>query len=71
MEVFNFAVSKKCKKLILCHNHPSNSVDPSGEDIALTKRLEEGAKVLNIELLDHIIICEKKNFYSMADNDEL
>lgn len=67
LEVFNFAVSKKCKNLILCHNHPSNNVMPSDNDKKLTNKIKLGADTLSINLLDHIIICEKKNFCSMAN----
>lgn len=69
VEVFNFAVSKKCKKIIICHNHPSGNMSPSTADIKLTNRIKQGAKVLNIELLDHIIICEEKEYYSMERNN--
>jgi len=71
VEVFNFAVSKKCKKIILCHNHPSGNIEPSDSDKVLTDKIKKGAEVLNIELLDHIIICEKKRFFSMEADKEL
>jgi len=69
VEVFNFAVSKKCKKIIICHNHPSGNMSPSIADIKLTNKIKQGAKVLNIELLDHIIICEEEEYYSMEKNN--
>ena len=50
----------------LCaHNHPSGDVIPSREDLALTKRLREGAELLGIRLLDHLILGE--SYYSFAD----
>ena len=50
----------------LCaHNHPSGDVTPSGEDLALTKRLRAGAELLGITLLDHLILGE--GYYSFAD----
>lgn len=50
----------------LCaHNHPSGDVIPSREDLALTKRLREGAELLGITLLDHLILG--KSYYSFAD----
>jgi DNA repair protein RadC len=66
VEIFSFAVSKKCKKIILVHNHPSGDLKPSKADIALTKELERGAIYLKIEILDHLIIAEEK-FFSFKD----
>jgi len=43
---------------ILAHNHPSGDSSPSGEDILFTKRMAEAGKIINIQLLDHIIIGE-------------
>ena len=64
VEVFNFAVAKKCKRIILCHNHPSGDTTPSLQDISVTQRIKKGADVPNIELLDHLIICDSKEFTS-------
>lgn len=58
VDIFNFAVAKKCKKLILVHNHPSGDLTPSVEDVNLTKTIILGANTLKIKLLDHIIISE-------------
>lgn len=38
------------------HNHPSGDATPSVHDLELTKRVEEGAKLLELQLLDHIVI---------------
>ncbi len=65
VEVFNFAVVKKCKKIILCHNHPSRNLEPSIEDYQLTRTIIDGAKTLKIEVLDHIIISESKEHTSI------
>ncbi|AUP79079.1 JAB domain-containing protein [Flavivirga eckloniae] len=66
VEVFNFTVAKKCKRIILCHNHPSGDTTPSLPDKHITQKIKKGAEVLNIELLDHLIICEGKEFSSFA-----
>lgn len=58
VDVLSMPVSKKCKKIILCHNHPSGNLEPSEADIAFTDRMEKAAAILEIELLDHIIITE-------------
>jgi len=69
VDIFSFAVSKKCKKLILCHNHPSGNMTPSKNDLMLTYKLMQGGKLLNIKVLDHIIICESKKYYSFGEHD--
>jgi len=58
VDVLSLPVSKKCKKIILCHNHPSGNLEPSEADKHFTERIKAAAAVLGIELLDHIIITE-------------
>lgn len=55
-EVFRLAIMNGTASIIMCHNHPSNEVDPSEDDLKTTKRLAEAGKILGIEVLDHIII---------------
>lgn len=55
-EVFNIAIRKSAASIILVHNHPSGDVQPSREDINITKRLRESGQIIGIKLLDHIII---------------
>lgn len=69
IDVFNLAAAKKCEKIILCHNHPSGNMKPSELDLRLTHRLMKGGELLGIQILDHIIICDTKNYYSMLDDD--
>lgn len=57
--------------LIIAHNHPSGNPRPSPEDIALTKTVQEAAKLLDYRLLDHIILGECAGFYSFADEGRL
>ena len=63
-----FACALKCAAsgIILSHNHPSGNLTPSQADIDLTKKLSAGAKLLDIQLLDHIIITSEA-YYSFAD----
>ncbi len=65
-EVFAYAIEKRCASIIVAHNHPSGILSPSNEDINVTKRLKESAKILGIELLDHIIFT-KEGFYSFQE----
>ncbi|MCB2212188.1 DNA repair protein RadC [bacterium] len=55
-EVFGPAIEKHCHSVLIAHNHPSGDPAPSPEDIHLTRELAEAGRLLNIELLDHIII---------------
>jgi DNA repair protein RadC len=55
-EVFRPAVVRNCPNVIVCHNHPSGDPSPSTEDVEITKQLVDAGKLLDIELLDHIII---------------
>ena len=69
-EVFKYAYLTSASGIICVHNHPSNDVKPSLEDIELTKALIEIGKVQAIPILDHVIIG-RDCYYSMADNLEL
>ncbi|MBF2078399.1 MAG: DNA repair protein RadC [Synechococcales cyanobacterium T60_A2020_003] len=55
-DIFREAIRQGATRLIIAHNHPSGSVDPSPEDIALTRQLLAGADLLNIPILDHLIL---------------
>ncbi len=55
-EVFRSAIKNAAARIILIHNHPSGNPSPSNEDIEVTKKLIDAGKLLNIQVLDHIII---------------
>ncbi|GAE34956.1 RadC family protein [Halalkalibacter akibai] len=65
-EIFKEAIKRSAASIICLHNHPSGDPAPSREDIEVTKRLTESGKVLGIELLDHIIIGDRK-FVSLKE----
>ncbi len=65
-EVFATAIEERAANIIIAHNHPSNTLAPSQADINITKRLKEVAKLVGIELLDHIILT-KDGYYSFSD----
>ena len=52
--------------MIAVHNHPSGNISPSQQDIELTKKLKDAGKLLDITLVDHVILGEKR-YYSFAD----
>lgn len=64
--IFKTALDKRAVGLILAHNHPSGNLNPSKQDIALTKQVREAGRLLDISVLDHLIITEQ-GFYSFAD----
>ncbi len=49
-----------CETAIFAHNHPSGDPEASEDDIELTKRLAKAGKIVGIDVLDHIIISDKK-----------
>src|SRR6266851_556071 len=55
-EIFRPAIVRNCPAIIICHSHPSGDPSPSDEDIEVTKQLVEAGKVLDVEVLDHLII---------------
>lgn len=55
-EVYEPAVALHAASVIVAHNHPSEDINPSSEDLAITKRLAEAGKILGIEMIDHIIV---------------
>lgn len=55
-EVFREAVRQTCPSIIVVHNHPSGDPTPSAEDVEVTRRLVAAGRLLDIEVLDHIVI---------------
>lgn len=64
-EVYFEAVRRRASAVIVAHNHPSGDPNPSGEDIRTTERLLNGAELLGLSLLDHIIVSREKYFSFM------
>jgi DNA repair protein RadC len=68
--ILKSALLKLSSGLILVHNHPSGNLVPSDADLSITKKLKEGAAMLEILVLDHVIIGDK-NYYSFADSGNI
>lgn len=64
------AIDCLAEGIILVHNHPSGNRLPSGEDDSLTRRICDGARILGIRVLDHVIIA-RGAYYSYADEGKL
>ncbi|WP_079530413.1 RadC family protein [Halobacillus hunanensis] len=69
-EVFKEAVKRSAASIICAHNHPSGDPTPSQEDIQVTRRLQECGKMIGIELLDHLVIGDRK-FISLKEKGYL
>jgi DNA repair protein RadC len=65
-EVFKPLILMNAAAFICAHNHPSSDPTPSPEDRVLTRRLRQGAEILGITLLDHVVLGEER-YFSFAD----
>jgi DNA repair protein RadC len=65
-EIFRSLLLKDTTAFILVHNHPSGDPEPSLADMELTRELNEGAKLIGIKMLDHVVIG-KERYYSFSD----
>jgi DNA repair protein RadC len=68
--IFQVCLKANGSALILAHNHPSGSTKPSKNDLLLSQKIKEGSKVLDMQLLDHLIITDEQ-YLSMADEGML
>jgi len=68
--LFSTALKVAAISLLLSHNHPSGRLKPSHADIMLTEKIKEGGKLLDIQLVDHIILTSER-YYSFADEGHL
>ena len=66
-EVFQYTLRSGCNRIILIHNHPSGDPKPSQEDREITQKIEQMAKHLDVEFIDHIIIGDHC-YYSFKSN---
>jgi DNA repair protein RadC len=60
--VFKPVLLSTAAAMIVTHNHPSGEASPSPEDVTLTQRIASGARILGVQLLDHIVVAEKGHF---------
>ncbi len=64
--ILRSAIEKLASGIILCHNHPSGNITPSDPDKKITDKIKNASNFMEINLLDHIIIADKK-YFSFAD----
>ena len=67
-ELFREAVRQNCPAVVLVHNHPSGDPTPSDDDITMTKQAVDAGKLLDIEVLDHVIIGQGR-YLSLKEQD--
>lgn len=66
-EVYKAAILANAAAIVLAHNHPSGDPTPSAEDMRTTERLHQAGKLLDIDVLDHIVVGEKGSFVSLKE----
>lgn len=69
-KIFQIALEHHASGMILAHNHPSHNLQPSPEDIFMTKKIKSGAELLDMRVLDHLILGGEQ-YYSFADNNKI
>jgi DNA repair protein RadC len=69
--IFQAALKLNASSIILAHNHPSGNTNPSEADRAITKKIYEAGKVMDITVLDHLILTQPSNYYSFADSGDM
>jgi DNA repair protein RadC len=69
-EIFHPAIESHAAAILLVHNHPSGDPLPSKDDIELTKQVHEASKIVDIDVLDHVIIGSQ-SYYSLKESTEI
>lgn len=69
-EIYQPAILDNAAKIIVAHNHPSGSIEPSEDDDLITKRLIAAGKVVGIPLIDHIVIG-REGYYSYQESGRI
>jgi DNA repair protein RadC len=64
--IMQAAILSHASAFVIAHNHPSGNLKPSNEDLIITKRIREAARIMELQLMDHIILTEE-GFLSFAD----
>jgi DNA repair protein RadC len=68
-DVFKSALLANAFGIVICHNHPSGNLDPSKDDVAITKNLVDAGELLGIKVLDHLIVSNR-GYVSMRDHHQ-
>lgn len=68
--IFAIALKTLSSSIILAHNHPSISLNPSNPDIALTKKAKQVGEIIGVKVLDHIIVTPE-SYFSFAEEGNI
>jgi DNA repair protein RadC len=60
--ILQYAIKANASSIILAHNHPSGNLNPSEADVRITERVQEALKLVEIQLLDHLILNKDEEF---------
>lgn len=69
--ILQAALLANASLIILVHNHPSGNTSPSPQDDLLTERIRKAAKLMEIQIMDHVIITPEERYYSYYDEGKL
>lgn len=69
-EVFSIPLMERATAIIIAHNHPSENLTPSLDDLQVTQELKKAGEILGIKVLDHLIFCFS-GFHSMLEHGEM
>ncbi|MBI5368876.1 MAG: JAB domain-containing protein, partial [Planctomycetes bacterium] len=61
------ALADRATGIVLAHNQPSGSPEPSGDDLAVTRELKQAVRAIGVQLLDHLVISRAGGYYSFAE----
>lgn len=70
-KIFQHALLGKASSIICFHNHPSGNLNPSSQDIQITKKIQESGRFLDLPMIDHLILSPEGNYFSFADEGML
>jgi DNA repair protein RadC len=65
-EVFRQAIIEQASAIVIAHNHPSGDATPSPDDVAVTRAIIQAGKLLDVDVLDHLIVCDDR-FVSLKE----
>lgn len=65
--IFKRLLVAGCSSFFCIHNHPTGVIKPSQEDKNITENIKKAADILDIKFIDHLIIGDKGNYFSFAD----
>ena len=69
-EIFSDPLKDRAAAVLIAHNHPSGNIEPSQEDVEITRRIKNAGTILGIELLDHIIFTDNA-YYSFLEEGKI